>query len=272
MDLTSFTHGGQDNTSLGLLNNGGDVLLTISCRQRTQTVIYDSRPHGGEWEPEECGSFRGCFQCGRMNIAVIEALICFDVVVDGTLRDTDPKRILLLTIRVRYWTKIYIPSTMIWSSPSVVPLRPPTKRYDATYFRYTAAQVAEESKNRTFDFIIIGSGIGGGVLASSLLEKNRMIISQSFSPHGRHNLMMGFQGPCGGARWTTISHSFLEWTSSIKQEWSFPTRSLTIMSNSRLHCDSLNCGPNQSFSAGVQTRDQQNQTRAQVGTKKGVAQ
>jgi len=58
----------------------------------------------------------------------------------------------------------------------------PARSYEASYFRYTAAQAAEESKDKPFDFVIIGSGIGGGVLASSLLEKNRKITSQSFCP------------------------------------------------------------------------------------------
>ena len=62
----------------------------------------------------------------------------------------------------------------------------PTKSYEAAYFRYTAAQAAEESKHKPFDVVVIGSGIGGGVLASSLLEKNRKISSQSFVPVNPH--------------------------------------------------------------------------------------
>jgi len=74
-----------------------------------------------------------------------------------------------------------VPSDHLQTSMSSSP-----KSYEAAYFRYTAAQAAEESKSRPFDFVIVGSGIGGGVLASSILEKNRKITSQSFSPLDPH--------------------------------------------------------------------------------------
>lgn len=48
----------------------------------------------------------------------------------------------------------------------------PPNSYEAAYFQLTAAEVAKEAP---FDIVIVGSGIGGGVLAASLLEKNRSL-------------------------------------------------------------------------------------------------
>ena len=183
VDLTSFGDEEQDNTSLVLLSSDGDDLLAISFRRATQIVLYTSRSHGGEWEPDERSSFRGCFQGGRTSIAVTETTTSFDIVIDGTLRHTYLKRIARPTAHVCYWKNQSTPSTMFASDLTVTIGRPtPPKSYEATYFRYTARQAAEESERIPFDFIIIGSGIGGGVLASSILKKNRKITSQSFSP------------------------------------------------------------------------------------------
>ena len=180
VNLTSFGDEEQDNTALNLLSSDDDVLLTISFRRATQTILYTSRPHGGEWGREDRSSFRGCFQNGRTTIVVTETTTSFDIVIDNTLRHTYLKRISRPTARVCYWKNESIPS--MFASELIVTIGPPLrpKSYEATYFRYTAKQAAEESESIPFDFVIIGSGIGGGVLASSLLEKNRKITSQSF--------------------------------------------------------------------------------------------
>jgi hypothetical protein len=44
-----------------------------------------------------------------------------------------------------------------------------------TYFPLTPAKLAEESVKNPFDVVIIGSGIGGGVLAAALLDKNKKL-------------------------------------------------------------------------------------------------
>ena len=187
--LTSFGDEEQDNTSIILLSSEDDDLLTISFRRPTETVFYNSRFHG-DWGPGERGSFRGCFQNGPTSVEVTDTTSSFDIVINRTLRHIYQKRILRPTARVCYWKYQNMPSTM-FASDLVVSIsrskRPPsTKSYEAAYFRYTATQAAEESKNKPFDLVIIGSGIGGGVLASSILEKNRKIASRSFSPFNPH--------------------------------------------------------------------------------------
>jgi len=51
----------------------------------------------------------------------------------------------------------------------------PPNSYEAAYFQLTGADIAKEAESNPFDIVIIGSGIGGGVLAASLLEKNRFL-------------------------------------------------------------------------------------------------
>ena len=188
--LTSFGDEEQDNTSIILLGSEDEDLLTISFRRPTETVFYNSRLHGGEWGPGERDSFRGCFQNGPASVEVTDATLSFEIVINGTLRHIYQKRILRPTVRVCYWKNQHMSSTMFASNLVVSISRsspaPSTRSYEAAYFRYTAAQAAEESNKKPFDLVIIGSGIGGGVLASSILEKNRKITSQSFSPFNHH--------------------------------------------------------------------------------------
>jgi len=197
--LTSFGDEEQDNTSIILLSSEDEVLLTISFRRPTETVFYNSRLHGGEWGPGERGSFRGCFQNGPASVEVTDTTSSFEIVINGTLRHIYQKRILRPTVSVCYWKYQHMPST-IFASNLVVSISrsspaPSTKSYEAAYFRYTAAQAAEESDKKPFDFVIIGSGIGGGVLASSILEKNRKITFQSFSPFDHHQADDGLPQP-----------------------------------------------------------------------------
>jgi len=56
-----------------------------------------------------------------------------------------------------------------------LPAPEPPNSYETAYFPLTAADIAREAEENPFDIVIIGSGIGGGVLAASLLEKNRFL-------------------------------------------------------------------------------------------------
>lgn len=51
---------------------------------------------------------------------------------------------------------------------------PPTS-YQTAYFHLTLARLAQQEP---FDIVVIGSGIGGGVLAAALLEKNGLLTEQ----------------------------------------------------------------------------------------------
>lgn len=189
VNLTYFGDEEQDNTSINLLSSEDEVLLTISFRRATETVFYNSRLYGGDWGPGERGSFRGCFQNGPASVEVTDTASSFEIVINGTLRHIYQKQILRPTVRVCYWRYRHMPcmfdSNLVVSISRSSPA-PSTKSYQAAYFRYTVTQAAEESNERPFDSVIIGSGIGGGVLASSILEKNRKITSQSFSPFNHH--------------------------------------------------------------------------------------
>ena len=57
----------------------------------------------------------------------------------------------------------------------------PPSTYEDAYFRLKPEDVAKESQDNPFDIVIIGSGIGGGVLATALLEKNARVLRSGFS-------------------------------------------------------------------------------------------
>ena len=70
----------------------------------------------------------------------------------------------------------------------------PPNSYEAAYFPLTAAEIEKEAEKIPFDIVIIGSGFGGGVLAASLLEKNRFLTRSKLnakstpSPHKSHDI------------------------------------------------------------------------------------
>jgi len=69
----------------------------------------------------------------------------------------------------------------------------PPNSYETAYFQLNVADIANESESNPFDIVIIGSGIGGGVLAASLLEKNRFLTASRIDanstpgPHRSHD-------------------------------------------------------------------------------------
>jgi hypothetical protein len=68
-------------------------------------------------------------------------------------------------------------SRSVFANPITVSVDQPNKKpatsYQEKYFDLNAADVAAESENQPFDYVIIGSGIGGGILAADLLDKNK---------------------------------------------------------------------------------------------------
>ena len=53
--------------------------------------------------------------------------------------------------------------------------------YESAYFQLTVDEIQQESRSEPLDIVVIGSGIGGGVLAASLLEKNRLLTQSVFT-------------------------------------------------------------------------------------------
>jgi hypothetical protein len=63
---------------------------------------------------------------------------------------------------------------------TIMSASPTPSTYEDAYFQVKPEDVAAESLDNPFDIIIIGSGIGGGVLATALLEKNLRVLESGF--------------------------------------------------------------------------------------------
>ncbi|KAK3346950.1 hypothetical protein B0T25DRAFT_553260 [Lasiosphaeria hispida] len=118
-------------------------------------------------------------------IAIRLEASCYQVSVNDCLIHTYNKRIIEDAQRVSYECNSYsvftdpIEVTVVKPSEEQ-PTTKPACSYEQAYFTPTAKGMAEQSETDPFDYVIIGSGIGGGILATDLLDKNkRFSASQS---------------------------------------------------------------------------------------------
>jgi len=173
-----------DNTSLNLLSGDGDYLLHISIRRDTCTIVLNSRYATSAWGTEEHIDWDGTFTDGkRATIAVCNNAQTFTISINDKIRHQYKKRINLTTQAVSY-RKNAAMTTAIFGPTISVRIRsphPPPTSYQSAYFQLPIADVVAESEAHPFDIIVIGSGIGGGVLANALLEKNRRLTESDFN-------------------------------------------------------------------------------------------
>lgn len=83
-----------DNSSLNLISDNDDILLTMAFRRKNKTVILNSRPANGVWGNEEHFSFGESFTEGRtcdMSVAVRGST--YLILVEGSLRYTYAQRL-----------------------------------------------------------------------------------------------------------------------------------------------------------------------------------
>jgi hypothetical protein len=175
-----------DNTSVNLLSAEGHELLHVSVRRAENQLCFNARMANSAWGKEERVPLYGVFQQTDTTISVRIDKDAYVVLIDGKIRHTFTKRIDKEVKGVIYRCD----NTSVFANPinvSVVlpgapkpPLTVPASSYQEKYFPLTAAGVAVDSEAEPFDYVIIGSGIGGGILAADLHDKNkRMMTSHS---------------------------------------------------------------------------------------------
>lgn len=180
-----------DNTSLNLLSAEGDHLLHISVRRAENQLCFNATLESEKWGPEERVPLYGVFEQTDAKVTVSIKDSNYVVSVDGRPVHTFAKRIDKDVKGVTYRTN----SVSVFADHVdvcvVTPGEPkpiahvPSSTYQQAYFSLDAATVAQESETDPFDYIIIGSGIGGGILAADLLDKNkRMTASYSHFSSG----------------------------------------------------------------------------------------
>jgi hypothetical protein len=188
-----------DFTNIDILSAEDDHLLQISFRRAESQIAFHScpvsalgkrklNPDPSESIPpgSECIPLQGVFSRTDVTIAIRLEANYYQVYVDDSIIHTYKKRILKDAQKVFYSAN----SEAIFTNPiGVVVLPPkdpsairikPAVSYEEAYFTLTPKDVAKESETEPFDYVIIGSGIGGGMLAADLLDKNNRV-SSSFS-------------------------------------------------------------------------------------------
>jgi hypothetical protein len=173
---------------VNLLSAKSDFLLHVSVRCAESEICFNARMESGVWDhkKEERVSLYGAFQQMDATITVQIDAAQFVVSVDSNPVYTFAKRIDKDMKGVTYQTdsiSVFADHLDVTVTTPEVP-KPVTENkstsYQQAYFSLTAADVAKQSKDEPFDYVIISSGIGGGILAADLLNKDkRMAASRS---------------------------------------------------------------------------------------------
>jgi hypothetical protein len=187
-----------DNTSVNLLSAEGDHLLHVSIRRAQNRIVFNARLDSEQWDDakEEWVPLFGVFQQTDATITARVQDKSYDVLIDGSTVYTFAKRIDKDVKAITYRTNGLSASVfadhldVTVTTPEAPPpvSRGPSSTYQQAYVPLDTATIAQESENDPFDYIIIGSGIGGGILAADLLDKNkRMTTSKSDFCSGSHS-------------------------------------------------------------------------------------
>ncbi|KAM0541825.1 hypothetical protein ACHAPJ_013074 [Fusarium lateritium] len=186
-----------DNTNVNIRSAQDDILLHISFRRAVNQIVFNSKPSGGNWGEEERVSLMGVFSRTDVTISIRLESDTYEVYVDDSIIKTYKKRIIKDAQKVSYETN----SKSVFTDPiGVVVQTPqqasanravPASSYEKAYFNLNPKDVAKESKDNPFDYIIIGTGIGGGMLATNLLDKNNRM-SASFSTQSATHMARSF--------------------------------------------------------------------------------
>ncbi|RYP44511.1 hypothetical protein DL768_009032 [Monosporascus sp. mg162] len=146
-----------DNTSVNVLSAEDDTLLHVSFRRAENQIVFNSMKTGDAWGNEERVSLQGVFNKTDVTIAIRLEANCYQVCNSQSVF-TNPIGVVVATPEE---------TTPIKRIPAV--------SYEKAYFTLTAEEVAKKSEDQPFDYVIIGSGIGGGILAADLLDKNKRV-------------------------------------------------------------------------------------------------
>lgn len=172
-----------DNTSVNVRSAEHDILLHVSFRRAENQIVFNSRETNGNWGPEERVSLQGVFNKTDVTIAIRLENDRYEVLINDSIIHTYKKRIIKDARAVSYecnsQSVFADPIGVLVLSPESPIKRTPAVSYEKAYFPLTAGGVAEKSEDEPFDYVIIGSGIGGGILAADLLEKNRLVSASS---------------------------------------------------------------------------------------------
>ncbi|KAH7106383.1 hypothetical protein BKA62DRAFT_293475 [Auriculariales sp. MPI-PUGE-AT-0066] len=177
-----------DNTSINIESSDGDTLLHVSVRRVENAIVFNSLSKGGEWGTEERVALLGVFERTDATFTVRLNGAEWHILVDGRPIKTYHQRIHKPAVTASYRSN----NRPVFSDPLLVTVatkdqpvppasRPSAPSYERAYFPLKPADVAAESEKEPLDYIIIGSGIGGGVLAVDLLEKNKRLSGRNAS-------------------------------------------------------------------------------------------
>jgi choline dehydrogenase-like flavoprotein len=176
---------------VNLLSAEQDRLLYVSIRHAENEICFNAREATGDWGVEECVLLLGVFQ--KADATIIIHLHKSAVIVYTFARriPKDVKGILYSCSGTSIFADSVALIITAFKSPDPT-THFPTSSTQAKYFPLSAADVAKESEATPFDYVIIGSGIGGGVLAADLLDKNKRLAA-------RHSKVPSQSTPANGS-------------------------------------------------------------------------
>ncbi|KAF7367522.1 FAD/NAD(P)-binding domain-containing protein [Mycena sanguinolenta] len=161
-----------DNTYVEM-SSDDDILLRMSVRRVENAIVFNSRPSGGPWGQEERIPLQDVFELTDATITFRLQSSTWFILADAIVIASYNSLVQKPATRASYSGNDE--HALVFSNPLRVTVAPPPHSYEQAYFPLTPEEVARGSRRRPFDYVIIGSGIGGGVLAADLHEKNKLL-------------------------------------------------------------------------------------------------